>query len=116
CRSEHRAWFAKPTCRCAFADSSTAVDSVVTHKKRAKPSTPEQRGSTGGPPPGIGWKPLLLDHITNRPIALQPALVHPGQHQNVVVHIVVDLHESFVVVQPTTWLLRCLEASPHPRA
>src|ERR1035437_8730698 len=52
---------------------------------------------------GMGWKRLRLDHITHRGIAFQPALVHPGQHRNVVVHLIVDLHESFVVaktVQP----------------
>src|SRR5664279_3354579 len=48
---------------------------------------------------GMGWKRLLLDHITNRGIALQPALVHSGQHRNVVVDIIVDLHESIVVVE-----------------
>src|SRR5664279_3969345 len=47
----------------------------------------------------MGWKRLLLDHITNRGIALQPALVHSGQHRNVVVDIIVDLHESIVVVE-----------------
>ena len=60
---------------------------------------------------------LLLDHITNRGITLQPALVHPGQHQNVVVHIVVDLHKSLVsmeTMQPAHILLqRALSGNRH---
>src|ERR1035437_4301931 len=32
---------------------------------------------------GMGWKRLRLDHITNRGIAFQPALVHPGQHRTI---------------------------------
>src|ERR1043166_818399 len=58
----------------------------------------------------MGWNRLLLDHVTNRGVALQPTLVHPGQHQNVTVHIIVDLHKSLVVVetmQPAYILLQC---------
>src|SRR5208282_2150738 len=47
----------------------------------------------------VRWGGLRLDDVSNRAVAFQPALVHPRQHRNIVVHIVVDLHESFVVVE-----------------
>ena len=45
------------------------------------------------------WRRILLDNIPNRAVAFQPALVHSCQHRNVVIDIVVNLHESFVVVE-----------------
>jgi hypothetical protein len=63
------------------------------------------------------WNRLPLHHITNRGIALQSALVHPGQHQNVAVHIIVDLHKSLVrmeTMQPAHILLqRALPGNRH---
>src|SRR5215831_1227404 len=49
--------------------------------------------------PGRWWRGLLLDDIPNRAVALQPALVHPRQHRNTVIYVVVDLHDSLVVVE-----------------
>ena len=45
------------------------------------------------------WRGFLLDDVTDDAVAFQPPLVHPGQHRNVVVHIIVDLHKAFAVVQ-----------------
>src|SRR5438309_1232232 len=66
---------------------------------------------------GVRGSGLLLDDVSNRAVALQPALVHPGQHQYVVVHIIVDLHESLVVMEtmqpPHILLQRALPGDWH---
>src|SRR5271157_5758495 len=57
----------------------------------------------------VRWGGFLLNGVSNRAVALQPPLIHPGQHRDVAVHVAVDLHESFVVVetmQPAHILLK----------
>lgn len=65
----------------------------------------------------IWRKGLCFDRISNRAVAFRPALVHPRQHRNTTIYVVVDLHESFVVVetvQPAHVLLeRALPGDRH---
>src|SRR6266496_4791564 len=41
-----------------------------------------------------------LHGVANRGISFQPSLVHPRQHRNVRIHIVVDLNNMLVVMKP----------------
>lgn len=59
----------------------------------------------------------LLDHVPYGRVTAHSTVVHAGEHWDVAVHVVVDLHNAFIVVQamePTDILLqRALPRNRH---